>query len=84
MRVLTEWGVVVIDIRDSRSASRLGRYANAAKSALMGNLAPLEEFKGKVLRVGKMSFPYITDMNLLQRLAFAGEVQFEDLYDTTR
>ena len=84
MRVLTEWGVIVVDIRDSRSASSLGRYANASKSALTGNMAALEEFRGRVLRVGKMSFPYITDMNLLRRLHYAGELQYEDLYDTTR
>ena len=58
--------------------------ANASKSALTGNVAALEEFRGRVLRVGKMSFPYITDMNLLRRLHYAGELQYEDLYDTTR
>ena len=84
MRVLTEWGVIVVDIRDSRSASRLARYANASKSALTGNVAALEEFRGTVLRVDKMSFPYITDMNLLRRLHYAGELAYEDLYDTTR
>ena len=84
MRVLTEWGVIVLDIRDSRSASTLGRYWNAVDSALKGDVAALNEFRGKVLTLGKTSFPYITDMNLLRRLHYAGELAYEDLYDTTR
>jgi hypothetical protein len=84
MRVLTPDGVLIVDVRDSRSASQLGRYWNAVDSALRGDPTTLDEFQGKRLRVGPHSFPYVTDLNQLRRLAQVGEVTFEDLYDTTR
>jgi DNA-binding transcriptional MerR regulator len=84
MRVLTPHGVLVLDVRHSRSASRLGQYWNAVDAALRGDLGPLRAFRGKSIRVGKVAYPYLTDMRTLKRLAHAGEVRFEDLYDTTR
>jgi hypothetical protein len=84
LRVLTPYGAITLDIRNSRSASLLGRYWNAVDQALLGRPAMLREFRGKVIRVDKVAYPYVTDLHTLRRLAQAGEVQFEDLYDSTR
>jgi hypothetical protein len=85
MRVPTADGVVVLDVRSSRSASRLARYWHAVDAFLRGRgIAALREFRGKAIRVGKIAYPLITDPRTLRRLAYAGEVQFEDLYADTR
>ena len=84
MKVLTLAGTITFDIRSSRSASRLARYWNAVRTYLRtGRTAQLREFRGQVLRVDKLAFPFITDLRTLERLAHAGEFTFEELYDYT-
>ena len=84
MRVLTEEGVTVADVRSSRVASRLAKYWAAVDHYLRtGDRARLRPYEGKRLRAGGHLFALITDPDLLARLAEAGEVRFEDLYETT-
>lgn len=84
MRVLTAQGVTVADVRSSRVASRLAHYWNAVDHYLRtGDRRRLRPFEGKRLRAGGHLFEFITDPDLLARLAEAGEVRFEDLYETT-
>ncbi len=84
MRVLTEQEVAVVDVRSSRVASRLSKYWGAVDHYLRtGDRSRLRPFEGKRLRAGGHLFPFITDPDLLARLAEAGEVRFEDLYETT-
>jgi len=84
MRVLTEQGVTVSDVRSSRTASRLSRYWGAVDHYLRtGDRTRLRPFEGKRLRAGGHLFEFITDPDLLARLAEAGEVRFEDLYEAT-
>lgn len=84
MRVLTEQGVTVADVRSSRVASRLSKYWGAVDHYLRtGDRTRLHPYEGKRLRAGGHLFALITDPDLLARLAEAGEVRFEDLYETT-
>ena len=48
-----------------------------------GDRRALRQFRGKHIRTGKVAYPFITDGKTLERLAFAGEVSFEDLYALT-
>jgi hypothetical protein len=84
MRVLTEQGVTVADLRSSRTASRLSRYWGAVDHYLRtGDRRRLRPFEGKRIRASGHLFAFITDPDLLARLAEVGEVRFEDLYETT-
>jgi hypothetical protein len=84
MRVLTEHGVTVADLRSSRTASRLSQYWGAVDHYLRtGDRKRLRPFEGKRLRASGHLFEFITDPDLLARLAEVGEVRFEDLYETT-
>jgi hypothetical protein len=84
MRVLTDRGVTVADVRGSGTASRLSTYWHAVDHYLRtGDRTRLRPYEGKHLRAGGHLFEYITDPDLLARLAEAGEVRFEDLYETT-
>ena len=83
MRVLTTGGALILPIRSFRSASRLARYWAAVDAFLRGRgVARLRDFRGKAIRSGKLTYPFITDPTLLRRLE--GEVQFEDLYGDVR
>ena len=84
MRVLTDQGVEVVNIRGSRIASRLARYWGGVDHYLRtGDRSRLRPFEGKALVADGRRFPFITDPELLARLGEAGEVRFEDLYETT-
>lgn len=84
MRVLTDQGVTVADLRSSRTATRLARYWGAVDHYLRtGDRRRLRPFEGRRLRASGHLFEFITDPDLLERLAEAGEVRFEDLYETT-
>ena len=72
---------ITIDVTDSRTASRIGRYMNAVDHYLRTGLTDqLREFRGKAVRVRKVAYPFITDPRVLNRLANANEIGFEDLY----
>lgn len=81
MRFLTGEGLMVLPVRDSRSASKLAHYMAAVDHYLRtGDDDRLRRFRGKGIWVDKRFRPFITDLDLLDRLANAGEVSFEDLY----
>ncbi len=83
MKVPTEWGPVTLDIRDSRKASELGRFWPAAHYYLRTGIdSRLRRFRGKGVRVAGQFYPYITDLPTLERLAQAGEISFEDIYES--
>ena len=83
MRVLTEAGRVVADIRDSRAASLQGKYWNAVDHYLnTGDRGRLRPFEGKHFRIGGKRQLFVTDPVMLERLANAGQVRFEDVYET--
>ena len=84
MRVLTERGLVVLDVRSSRTASRLAKYWNAVDTYLItGDRRPLAPYAGRSLTAEGHRMSFVTDPRLLDRLAHAGEVTFEDLYESS-
>ena len=78
---LTKTGKVELPLRGSRAASQVARHMAAVDQFLTtGDARPLAAFKGRAIRSGKKSFPFLTDTEVLERLADAGEVSFERLY----
>jgi hypothetical protein len=84
MRVLTERGLVVLDVRSSRTATKLASYWNAVDAYLRtGDRRVLGPFTGRSFTAEGHRMPFITDPRTLDRLAHAGQVEFEDLYEST-
>lgn len=84
MRVLTPQGLNVVDVRSSRTATRIAEHWAAIDHYLRtGDPRRLEPFAGKRFRVKGALIPFVTDLRALERLANAGQVQFEDLYEST-
>jgi len=87
MLVPTLDGLMTLDVRDSRTASKIAAYHNAVKRYLdTGDDRALRRFAGRRggVTVAKRFYPFITDTAILDRLADAGELAFDDLYDATR
>ncbi len=81
MKFPTEDGTIAVLLRSKRAANSLAVHANAVRAYLgAGDLGPLKAFRGKSLRVGRVTYPFITDPETLERLQQAGELSFEDLY----
>ncbi len=81
LRFLTPQGVIALDVQGSRVASQIARYWAAVDRYLRTGLTDeVSEFRAKTIRVGKLSYPFVTDPRTLGRLANAGQVSFEDLY----
>ena len=81
MRFLTPRGQITLEVTNSHTASRIARYFEAVDHYLKtGDTKALRPFRRKHIRVGKVAYPFLTDPHVLDRLARAGEVTFEDLY----
>ncbi|MDQ2889956.1 MAG: hypothetical protein M3R65_05305 [Gemmatimonadota bacterium] len=84
LRFLSPQGLISVDVRGSESARRVGEYWNAVNYYLKtGDTTKLKGFRGKYLQSQGKRYPFITDPPLLERLAHAGEVQFEDIYNVS-
>jgi len=84
MRIATPGGLVVADIRSSRTASKLGTYWNAVDHYLRtGDTRQVRAFRKKRFRTASGTVAFLTDPRQLDRLALAGQVSFEDLYEPT-
>lgn len=83
VRFLTPVGLVAVDAPTSRTASRIARYWAAVNHYLRtGDDRRLRPFRGKAARIHGRPQPFVTDLRTLERLAHAGEVRFEDLYES--
>ena len=83
MRTLTPHGLEVVDIRSSRTAGRLARYWAAVDHYLRtGDRRRLQPFVGHGFRAQGRRVAFVTDPFQLEQLANAGEVRFEDLYES--
>jgi hypothetical protein len=79
--ILTERGRVEIAVRGSRQAERIARHMAAVDRYLRtGDAEALAEFQGQRVRSRYEAHPFLTDTQVLDRLAHAGEVSFERLY----
>ena len=81
LRMLTPAGLIAVDAPGSRTASQIARYWSAVQRYVRtGDDRPLRAFRGKAVRQGRQSVPYVTDLPTLERLEHVGELLFEDLY----
>jgi hypothetical protein len=82
MRTPTKAGATEIEVHDSRSAARIARYWNAVGEWLRtGDSRQLRRFVGKHVQSGRIKYPLLTDLELLERLAEFGEFRFESIYE---
>ena len=81
IRFLTKDGIVGIRVRGSKAASRVARHWAAVKHYLLtGETEALAEFRGRSIRAGGVTYPFITDPKTLERIDAARETSFERLY----
>jgi hypothetical protein len=75
LKFLTEQGVVVIDVRDSRDATLISDYLREIRNYLTGREYSLASFRGK--RLGPYRF--VTDLDIIDELA-EDELYFDSIY----
>jgi hypothetical protein len=75
-------GKVMVEPANSREASKLARYWDALDHYLRtGDDGRLRRFRRQLLRTrDKTRLPFLTDTEIIDYLARAGELSFEDLY----
>jgi hypothetical protein len=77
---LTPSDEVPITVRDSRVATLIAEYKNAVRAALRGDPSGLAKFEGKSVTADGVTYPFITDMKLLEQIGQADAVAVEGLY----
>ena len=81
LNFITADGPIAVTVRGSKLASKIAKYSNAVQRYLeTGQIDALRQFAGKSIKIGKVTYRFVTDTRLLNRLGRAGEVSFEDLY----
>jgi hypothetical protein len=81
MQMPTKTGVIEIEVRDSRSATKIAHYWNAVRHFLItGETDQLKQFRYEYITSGKLQYRFITDPETLLRLADFGEFRFESIY----
>jgi len=71
-------GALTLDIRNTATASKLGRYLNAVKAALEGDPGSLRSFRSRpFITVEGVRYRLITDPDVLRDLYDAGELDIE-------
>jgi hypothetical protein len=84
MKFLDERGLLAVDVANSREASKLADYMNTVRAVIVDGADPrrLKRFDRMRLRLRDKSVRrFVTDPDVLDRLAHAGELSFEDLYE---
>jgi hypothetical protein len=83
MKALDEHGLVAVDVANSREATKLAEYWHAVDHYLKtGDAGGVRRFERMRLHLRDKSVRrFVTDPDTLDRLARAGEVSFEDLYE---
>jgi hypothetical protein len=78
MTVLTEKGPVLIEVRDSRTASLLATHSNAVQHYLgTGDTARLTRLRRKRIQVHGEQIALVTSPQLLDRMAEGAEIHYE-------
>lgn len=81
MRVPSPFGAELREVKDSRTASQVAKYENAVKTYLYtGDESQLGQFQSKYFRSNRLQYRFITDTDILDRLAEFGELEFESIY----
>jgi hypothetical protein len=83
MKFLDAQGVIPVEVANSREATKLAEYSGAVYHYVhTGDTRPLRRFDRMRLRLRDKSMRrFVTDPAVLDRLAHAGELSFEDLYE---
>ena len=81
MKFWDEKGAMKVEVKDSRTAAKIGAYANAVKTYLStGDSERLDQFRNQTFQSNGETYEYLTDLTVLEILGSVGEVSFEDLY----
>lgn len=81
LQIVTPRRTLPVTVRDSRTASRIGEYMNAVRIYVnTGDSSALARFRGKSFQAGGKTYTFITDPSKLDRLADAGDLASEGLY----
>jgi len=79
--ILTKDGIARIQVRNSNTASRVGRYMAAVNHYLLhGEAEALAEFHGGSIQANGVTYPFITDPAMIERLHDAGATSFDRFY----
>jgi hypothetical protein len=83
MRWLDSRGLTTVEPANSREANKLSAYWSTVDHYLMtGDDRPLRRFRRMRLRTRqKATLAFVTDPDQLDRLGYAGQLAFEDLYE---
>ena len=82
MQMPTKTGVIEIEVRDSRSATKIAHYWNAVRHFLItGETDQLKQFRFEYVTSGKIQYRFITDPETILRLADFGEFRFDSIYE---
>ncbi len=81
MRMPTKKGAIWIEVRDSRSATKIAHYWSAVQHFLdTGETNQLKRFHHEYIQSGKLQYRFITDPEQILRFADFGEFRFESIY----
>ena len=81
LHFITPEGTVAITVNDSRMATRMAEHMNAVRAFThAGDLSALEAFQGESFEVDGVTYTFVTDPEILARLADAGVLSIEGLY----
>jgi hypothetical protein len=81
MQLLTPDGRITVEVRDSRTATRLAQHASAVRRYVeTGDDRALRRLRSKSVQIGGKKLDLLTDTRQIDRLAHAGEVSYESLY----
>lgn len=81
MMVPTRHGVIEIEVRDSRSASKIANYWNGIRDFLAtGDAGQLRRSRNEYVQSGKVQYRFLTDPEAIEQLADFGEFRFESIY----
>lgn len=73
--------VVVLETKDSRTASKIGAYWVAVGEWLeTGDTEGLDEFRRQTITVQRKTIPFVTDLEVLRDLADAGQLSMDEIY----
>jgi hypothetical protein len=81
LRFIDARGLMEVEARDSRTATRIARYNAAVHRFLTtGDERALREFNRKSFSSRGVVHYFLTDSDVLQTLALVDEIAFEDMY----
>jgi hypothetical protein len=80
MRILTTEGVRDVNLRLFSDRSTVGSHWNAVQAFLYGEPHDISRFRG----VSVAGFQLLTDLDEIERQAWIGELDLDDIYEVPR